>query len=39
MNIHRSPLAPENFVSRETVSAVPSRVSLLISILKAESGA
>ena len=29
-----SPFAPENLTSRETGSAVPSRVSLLISILR-----
>ena len=34
MNISLSPFAPENLVSRETGSAVPSRVSLLISILR-----
>ena len=33
MNIPLSAFVPENLVSRETVSAVPSRVSLLISIL------
>ena len=39
MNYSLSPFAPENFWSRETGSAVPSRVSLLISILQAESSA
>ena len=39
MNNSLSSLAPENLVSRETGSAVPSRVSLLISILQAESSA
>ena len=34
MNIPLSPFAPENFGCRETGSAVPSRVSLLISILR-----
>ena len=34
MNISLSAFAPENLVSRETDSAVPSRVSLLISILR-----
>ena len=33
MNISLSPFAPENLVSRETGSAVPSRVSLLVSAL------
>ena len=33
-NIPLSPCVPENLVSRETGSAVPSRVSLLISILR-----
>ena len=39
MNYSLSPFAPENFWSRETGSAVPSRVSLLISILQAQSSA
>ena len=37
INYSLSPFAPENFWSRETGSAVPSRVSLLISILQAQS--
>ena len=39
MNYSLTPFAPENFWSRETGSAVPSRISLLISILQAESSA
>ena len=39
MNYSLCPFAPENFWSRETGSAVPSRVSLLISILQAQSSA
>ena len=34
MKISLSPFAPENLVSQKTVSAVPSRASLLISILR-----
>ena len=34
MDISLSPIAPENLVSRDAVLAVPSRVSLLISILR-----
>ena len=34
MNISLSTFAPENLVSRDAVSAVPSDVSLLISILR-----
>ena len=34
INISLSAFAPENFWSRETGSAVPSRVSLLISIFR-----
>ena len=34
MNISVSAFVPDNFWSRETGSAVPSRVSLLISILR-----
>ena len=34
MNISLSAFTPENLVSRDTGSAVPSRVSLLISMLR-----
>ena len=34
MHISLSAFAPDNLVSRETASAVPSRVSLLMSILR-----
>ena len=34
INISLSPFAPDNLVSRETGSAVPSRVNLLMSILR-----
>ena len=40
MNIPLAPYVPENLVSRDGFSAVPPRVSLLISILRLnESGA
>ena len=39
MNIALSPCEPENLVSRDGFEAVPSRVSLLILHIQAESGA
>ena len=39
MNISLAPFAPDNLVSRETGSAVPSRVSLVILHTQAKSGA
>ena len=39
MNIPLSPCEPENLVSRDGFEAVPSRVSLLILHIQAESGA